>query len=87
MIGDKGAQYLAEALRQNEVISPFSFSHSTVHYVTQTLTTMDLRFNQIGSQGAEHLANALEQNKVTFYLFLIFSFYHSLTGSHRHLSH
>jgi hypothetical protein len=32
----------------------------------QTLTTLNLEYNEIGEQGAEHLANALQQNKVAF---------------------
>jgi hypothetical protein len=38
-----------------------SFTHS----FAQTLTTLNLTFNEMGDQGAEHLANALKQNKVT----------------------
>jgi hypothetical protein len=45
-----------------------------MYYFPQTLTTLELGWNQIGDQGAEHLANALQQNKVTrlapvFFLF------------------
>ena len=36
-----------------------------IHYFSQTLTTLNLDYNQIGAEGAQHLANALQQNKVT----------------------
>jgi hypothetical protein len=40
-------------------------------YIIQTLTTLDVEWNQISNQGAQHLVNALQQNKVTFLSFLL----------------
>ncbi len=37
----------------------------SIHYFSQTLTTLGLSSNLIYGQVVEHLANALEQNKVT----------------------
>lgn len=39
---------------------------SFIHYVTQALTTLHIRRNEIGNQGAQYLANALRQNNVTY---------------------
>ncbi len=36
-----------------------------IHYISQTLTTLNLYDNQISDRGAEHLANALLENNVT----------------------
>src|SRR3984957_5455407 len=44
-------------------------SHYHLHFFTQTLTTLDLRWNQIGEQGAQHLANALHNNTVNHFLY------------------
>jgi hypothetical protein len=38
----------------------------------QTLTTLQLKSNQIGDQGAQDLAHALQINKVTSILLLLF---------------
>lgn len=35
-----------------------------IHYLSQTLITLNLGYNEIGDQGVEHLANMLQQNKV-----------------------
>ncbi|CAF1323433.1 unnamed protein product [Adineta steineri] len=59
-IGDKGAQYLSEALKKDTVRKkPFTLHLS---YVTQTLTTLDLSYNQIGNKGVQHLGEALKKN-------------------------
>jgi len=55
-----------------------------VHYYQQTLTTLDLAYNQIGNQGAEHLANVLEQNQVTRVALFFFPFDHLFTILNRH---
>jgi hypothetical protein len=39
-------------------------SYSTIHYFTQTLTSLKIGENEIGDQGVRYLANALLQNKV-----------------------
>ena len=66
-IGLRGAQHLANVLRQNKVIY---LTESRIlfltHHLTQTITTLNLHYNQIGPQGAEHLGNALHQNKVKY---------------------
>ena len=38
--------------------------HATLSYFIQTLTTLDLRSNEIGAQGAQYLAEVLRQNTV-----------------------
>ncbi len=65
-IGPKGAKYLANALKKNNVISSSSHSIISTTYFLQTLTILNLSSNPIGDQGAQHLANALQQNKVIF---------------------
>jgi hypothetical protein len=56
-------------------------------YFAQTLTTLDLSYNEIGAQGAEHLANALQQNKVTRFAQALLLFNSSCTIFHRHWPH
>ncbi len=55
-----------------------------IHYYQQTLTTLDLAYNQIGHQGAEHLANVLEENQVTRFALPFFPFNHLFTILNRH---
>jgi hypothetical protein len=55
-----------------------------IHYLPQTLTTLNLSRNQIGDQGAEHMAIALRQNQVARLALIVFSFNHSVIISHRH---
>ena len=66
------------ALRNNTVtlflLQSSSFPH--IHFFTQTLTTLDLGFNQIGPVGAQHLADALRNNTVTLFLLYSSSFHH-----------
>ena len=52
----------------------FSFHH--IHFVTQTLTTLDLRHDQIGDNGAQHLADAFRNNRVSLFLSYFSSFHH-----------
>ncbi|CAM4979680.1 unnamed protein product [Rotaria socialis] len=40
--------------------SSISFDH--LHFLSQTLTTLDLSSNDIGALGAQHLADALQHN-------------------------
>jgi hypothetical protein len=77
-IRDKGAQHLADALRNNTVtlIISSSISYTRLHFFTQTLTTLNLRSNQIGPVGAGHLADALQNNTVTLILFSSLSYTH-----------
>ena len=54
---------------------------------TQTLTTLNLCWNEIGPQGTQHIASALQINKVTILLLLLLinpTFTHP---SHRHSPH
>lgn len=63
-----GIKYLAHALQQNKVLQDdlfFFFIHLFVHCFIQTLTTLNLAYNQIGAVGAQHLANALYKNQVS----------------------
>jgi Ran GTPase-activating protein (RanGAP) involved in mRNA processing and transport len=63
-IGNEGARYFANALKQNQVTTVTS--HTIIQsYFIQTLTILNLDRNEIGDQGAQHLADALKQNQVT----------------------
>ena len=58
-----------------------SFPHLPAHFtvsifLTQTLTALDIRRNQIGPVGAQHLAEALRQNTVTRFFSPSSSFHH-----------
>ena len=57
---------LASALQLNTVrldFPPMSPVINSLHF-TQTLTTLDLKFNEIGDEGAMGLASALQLNTV-----------------------
>ena len=66
VIGDGGAQHLGEALQVNhvrhwqgifaDVLSPGS---------SQTLTTLDIGYNNIGAEGVQHLRDASRVNQVS----------------------
>ena len=47
-----------------------------MHFFTQTLTTLNLRYNQIGVLGAQHLADGLRNNTVTLILSSSLSYSH-----------
>ena len=85
-IGDAGAQYLADALRDNKVmlISSSSLSYLSFLYL-QTLTELYLYNNQIGDAGAQYLADALRDNKVMLISFSSFSYlsFSLFTDTHR----
>jgi hypothetical protein len=55
---------LSNGLQNNTVIESLFLSHIYIHYLTKTLTTLDLEYIGIGDQGMEYLSNALENNKV-----------------------
>lgn len=65
-IGEKGAQYMSEALLTNMVGGKMCLLlyFILVSYFTQTLTTLDLRDNQIGDIGTQCLSKALRSNTV-----------------------
>ena len=66
-IGVQGAEYLANALEENEVtqLSPLFFVIQLfTRYPLQVLTTLIMAHNRIGDQGAQQLANALQKNNV-----------------------
>jgi hypothetical protein len=58
-----------------------------IHHLSQTLTTLDIGYNQLGDQGTEHLANALQQNEVTSLRQLHFLYNYSFIIYHRHSQH
>ena len=66
-IGEKGAEHLSAALRNNTVSRIFSSSTQKTQkdFFTQTLNTLELRRNQIGAKGVEHLSAALRTNTVS----------------------
>ena len=66
-IGEKGAEHLSAALRNNTVSRIFSSStqKTQIDFFTQTLTKLNLWNNQIGDKGAEHLSAALRNNTVS----------------------
>ena len=85
-VGHQGVQHLANALKQNRVISTVLPIRIIAHCFLQTLVALDLFTNNIGNQGAHYLANALQHNNV------IQSFQPSLsdytfTLFHRHCLH
>ncbi len=53
-----------------------SLSYPHLHFFTQTLTTLNLGYNQIGAVGAQHLAGALRNNTVTLILSSSLSYPH-----------
>ena len=64
-------------LIQNKTL--FIFFHHHFSYLLQTLTELDLQYNQIGAEGAQYLSEALKINKVSskqhsFHLLLSISF-------------
>jgi len=64
-IGDQGAKYLSNALKQNTVgQNLILLSHPTIFDFIQTLTKLDLARNQIKDQGAQYLSEALLNNTV-----------------------
>ena len=73
-IGPQGTLYLANALRENQVIihSSHHFIRLYADYCAQTLTRLNLHYNQIGDEGAKHLADALQHNKVHISILLLF---------------
>ena len=60
---------MSSALRNNTVSRIFSSSSTQkktqIDFFTQTLTQLDLGWNQIGDKGAEHLSSALRNNTVS----------------------
>jgi hypothetical protein len=64
-IGDKGAEHLADALRNNTVILMFSSSITYTHlpFFTLTLTALYLQRNQIGNELQNHVEKLIERNK------------------------
>jgi hypothetical protein len=65
-IGNRGTQYLANALQKNHVKSAHSLSKYNLPFISiQMLTTLILVCNNIGFEGAQYLGIALQENKVT----------------------
>ncbi|CAF1331533.1 unnamed protein product [Adineta steineri] len=72
-IGDEGAQFLAEALRNKTTLASLQLTNNQIgakgaQYLSSILqnnvrlTKLDLRDNNIGDQGALCIANALQDN-------------------------
>ncbi|CAF3717566.1 unnamed protein product [Adineta steineri] len=72
-IGDKGAQYLGEALQNNKVLTILNFSSNRIgdkgaQYLgealhnNKALTELELCENQIGDKGTQYLGEALKKN-------------------------
>ena len=59
------------------ILSSF-IEYTHTHFFTQTVTTLNLSFNQVGDKGAQHIADALRNNTVTLMLSS------SIEYTHRH---
>ena len=73
-IGADGARHLREALKVNQVLRlpPIALDVDTVRCL-QTLTTLNLEYNEIGADGARHLAEALKVNRVMQFMYTVAS--------------
>ncbi len=67
-IGSKGAQHLADGLRNNNV--NIFLCYLLFHLFVQTLIILNISSNTIGWKGAQHLADALQTNKVNLIRFI-----------------
>ncbi len=68
-IGPQGAEYLANALKQNTVVwiaSLYFLFNIVIDYFLQKLTELRMIYDEIDQQGGEHFANALQENQVTW---------------------
>jgi Ran GTPase-activating protein (RanGAP) involved in mRNA processing and transport len=69
-LGNEGVEYLADALKINRVSERlFSFDRSSSRdpsFHSQSLTTLDIQYNDIDAEGETDLANALNSNQVRF---------------------
>ena len=76
------------ATQYSEIItSSYFLPHLILLSLIQTLTTLNLSYNQIGAQGAQYLGEALRHNTVRSSLLLIFSIISLLSLSYRHSLH
>ena len=77
-MGPQGAQHIAHALTNNTVIHASLlirfFIIVLLHYLMQTITTLDLTYTVICDEGTQHLSHALTHNTVIHYSPLIFRF-------------
>ena len=64
-IGPKGGQAIAQALERNQVRYMFSFltSVTSLLYLLQTLTELDLGNNHIGEESEELLRKVLDKRR------------------------
>lgn len=76
-IGPQGAQYLANALENNQVGSTRKLYINRYVLFLQTLRNLDLEGNSIGSIGTEYISNTLHNNQVRSTLYSSI-FYHFL---------
>jgi len=76
------------ATQYSEIITPSCFYHHLIPVsFIQTLTTLDLKRNQIRAQGAQYLGEALRHNTVRPSVLHIFTIISFLSLSYRHSLH
>jgi len=74
--------------KYSEIItSSCSLHHLILLSFIQTLTTLNLSYNQIGDQGARYLGEALQQNTVRLSLLRVLSIISFFSLSYRHSPH
>ena len=64
-IGDKGAEFIAAALKENKTLTTLYICNNT-RYIKNIQLISDyyiIAYNQIGDKGAEFIAAALKENK------------------------
>ena len=76
------------ATQYSKIITPSSFYHHLILLsFIQTLTTLNLSYNQIGAESAQYLGEALRHNTVRLSLLQVFTIISFLSLSYRHSLH
>jgi len=76
------------ATQYSKIITPSSFYHHLIPLsFIQTLTTLNLSYNQIGAESAQYLDEALRHNTVRSSLLHVFTIISFLSLSYRHSLH
>jgi len=76
------------ATQYSEIITPSCFYYHLIPVsFIQTLTKLNLSYNQIGAQGAQYLGEALRHNTVRLSLLHVFTIISFLSLSYRHSLH